>query len=267
MQLSVVIPVRNEEAILEESCELFAAEFDRVAGHGAWQFVLVENGSRDSTPEIIEQICRSLPNTLSLTLDRPNIGNALREGVLAATGEWIMILNADHLWDAPFFEWSWSQRNTYDLILGSKRADPTINRQDNYRRILSAGLNGLLNYLFDFMGTDSHGMKLMKGEPLCAIARQCIMRRGQFDTELTIRAIRAGLWVAEVPIPYEEKRKPRNLMIKKIGQNIFDLFRLHRVLQSVPYEGHLRYRRLCREDLTCQQAVIQTWPSRASTRS
>lgn len=266
MQLSVVLPVRNEEEILEEACNAFAAEFDRVVGPGSWQFVLVENGSSDSSPEIIERIGSGLPNTRSLTLDQSDYGNALREGLLAAEGKWTMILNVDHLWDAAFFEWCWYHRESYDLILGSKRADPTINRQDSYRRILSAGLNGLLNYQFDFMGADSHGMKVMKTEPLCAIARQCVMRRGQFDTELTIRAMRAGLWVAEAPIPYEEKRKPRNLMAKKIAQNIIDLFRLRRVLQSVPYEGHFRYRRLCREDLTSQPAAQQSWPSRAISR-
>ncbi len=263
MQLSVVLPVRNEEGILQEACDAFAAEFDRVIGHGAWQFVLVENGSSDASPEIIYRICQALPDTLSLTLPKSDYGNALREGLLAAEGAWSMILNVDHLWDAPFFEWCWRHRDEYDLILGSKRADPTINRQDSYRRILSAGLNGLLNYQFDFMGADSHGMKVMKTEPLREIARQCVMRRGQFDTELTIRAMRAGLWVAEAPIPYEEKRKPRNLMVKKISQNVIDLFRLRRVLQAVPYEGHFRYRRVCREDLTAQSKVAETWPLRA----
>ena len=110
------------------------------------------------------------------------------------------------------------------------------------------------------MGADSHGMKVLKTEPLRAIARQCVMRRGQFDTELTIRAMRAGLWVAEAPIPYQEKRAPRNLMIKKISQNIFDLFRLRRVLRSIPYEGHFRYRRYCREDLTQQPAGRSDMP-------
>ncbi len=249
MQLSVILPIRNEQALLKDACDAFAAEFDRIVGPGNWQFVLVENGSSDASPKIIEQIRSERKETISLTLAIADYGNSLREGILAATGEWMMILNVDHLWDPPFFEWSWSQRSKYDLILGSKRADPTINKQDSYRRILSAALNGLLNYLFDFMGADSHGMKLMKTEPLRAIARECIMRRGQFDTELTIRAMRSGLWVVEAPIPYQEKRKPRNFMIKKISQNVLDLFRLYRVLRSVPYEGHFRYRRICREDL------------------
>lgn len=253
MQLSVVLPVRNEEGILKEACAAFAAEFDRLIGRGAWQFVLVENGSSDRSPEIIAGIAAERPETRAISLPVSDYGNALREGIIAAQGEWTMILNVDHLWDPAYFQWAWAQRHAYDLILGSKRADPTINRQDDYRRILSAALNGMLNYYFDFMGADSHGMKVLKTGSLLPIAKECVMRRGQFDTELTIRAMRAGLWVAEVPIPYEEKRKPRNLMIKKVSQNIFDLFRLRRVLKSVPYEGHFRYRRFCREDLEGRQ--------------
>ena len=39
------------------------------------------------------------------------------------------------------------------------------------------------------------------------------MTRGQFDTEFTLKALRGGLDIAEIPIVYQESRKPRNLMI------------------------------------------------------
>ena len=159
-----------------------------------------------------------------------------------------MLMNVDHLWDSPFFEWAWRNRHCYDLILGSKRADPTLNRQDQYRRVLSAGLNALLIYLFDFVGADSHGMKLMRASAMRPLAERCVMRRGQFDTELTLRALRGGYWVAEAPVPYVEKRSPRNFMVKKIGQNIINLFQFYHVMKSVPYVGTIRYRRACREE-------------------
>ena len=140
----------------------------------------------------------------------------------------------------------------FDLIMGSKRADPTINRQDQYRRILTAGLNSLLQYLFDFVGADSHGMKLIRIPAIRPVAESCIMRRGQFDTEMTLRALRGGLWVAEIPIPYEEMRAARNFMLRKVFWNVRDLFRLYRVMKGVPYHGRLHYRRYCRDDLTGQ---------------
>ena len=92
-------------------------------------------------------------------------------------------------------------------------------------------------------------MKLIKLDKMLQLAKECKMKRGQFDTELTLKAIRKRYWVAEIPIPYIEKRKAKNLMIKKITQNIFDLFRLYVVMKNEPYKGTLRYRRFCREDL------------------
>ena len=247
--LSAIIPVRNEEGILWESASTFAGYFDQVVGQGKWQFVIVENGSTDRSPEITQKIIERWPTSLSKTLAVGDYGNALREGLLAANGEWSLILNADHLWDAPYLEWSWNNRNDYDLIIGSKRADPTLNGQDQYRRVLSAGLNAVLLYLFDCVVAESHGMKFIRMERLRSIAEQCVMRRGLYDTELTLRTLRGGFWVAELPIPYLELRKPRNLMFRKILQNVVDMVRFWNVMKDVRYEGNIKYRRFCRADM------------------
>ena len=135
------------------------------------------------------------------------------------------------------------------MIIGSKRVNPTLNQQDQYRRLLSAGLNAILQYFFDCVAAETHGMKFMRTNVFKQIADSCVMQRGQFDTELTLRALRAGLWVAEVPIPYLEKRKQRNFMFRKIGQNVFDLVRFRKVMDKVEYCGNVKYKRFCREDL------------------
>lgn len=247
--LSIILPVRNEETILWNAVNAFADHFDRVVGAGSWQYVLVENGSSDGTQQILDKIVERWPTSKALKLKKADYGNALREGILASEGKWNLIMNVDHLWDSPYFEWAWKHREEYDLIIGSKRADLTLNKQDRYRKILSAGLNVLLQCLFDCAAAETHGMKLIRMKTLRPLARFCRMRRGQFDTELTLRALRGGKWVAEVPMPYIEKRNPKNFMIKKIGQNIWDLQRLYRVMKDVPCEGHLKYRRFCREDI------------------
>jgi glycosyltransferase involved in cell wall biosynthesis len=255
--LSVILPIRNEEKILWNVGKALAEHFDRIVGAGNWQYVLCENGSSDGTQQIIKQIIEHWPTSKALKLKKADYGNALREGILASEGKWNLIMNVDHLWDPPYFEWAWKHREEYDLIIGSKRADPTLNRQDQYRRILSAGLNSLLQYLFDCAAAETHGMKLIRTETLRPVARLCQMRRGQFDTELTLRALRGGFWVAEVPMPYIEKRNSKNFMIKKIGQNIWDLHRFYKVMKDVPYEGNIKYRRFCREDLLPKDQYCQ----------
>ena len=51
LQLSVVIPVYNEENILMQMAEQLAPHLDEIAGQRCWQFVLVDNGSRDLSPQ------------------------------------------------------------------------------------------------------------------------------------------------------------------------------------------------------------------------
>ncbi len=247
-ELAVIVPIYNEEDILWRNMEEFSEKLDETVGASKWQYILVDNGSTDKTPEIVQQIIDRWPGSFCVNLDQPNYGKALRAGLDACEGPWAHIINVEQ-WDPLFLEWSWKMRNHYDLILGSKRADPTINYQSTYRRLLSWGLNSMLQLFFEYTAVDSHGPKLLKMDTMRPILRQTVMNRGQFDTEFSLRAIRAGLWIAEVPVVYEEQRVPRNWMISKIVWNVRDLFRLRRIVQPIPYAGCLKFHRWSRHDL------------------
>ena len=253
--LSVVVPVYNEQDHLWSMAEALARELDRVVGPSRWQFVLVDNGSQDDSPKVIETILAAWPTSRVLRLDRPNYGTALKVGLQAAGAPFAYVINVD-FWDPLFLRWSWANRHQYDVILGSKRADPTLNKLPPYRKFLSAGLNLIFQVFFDFVGRDTHGQKLVRLAAFRDIIPKCIMQRGQFDTELTMRALRGGLWVAEVPVPIAEKRSPRNLMLAKIWRNFADLVRLRRVMRQVP-SLHTRYHRWSREDM--EEMHIVSW--------
>ncbi len=249
MKLSIVMPIYNESEILLGACNEFSSYFEKYVGHSDWQFIFVENGSNDNSLEVISELLNLYKGSVLVTLQKADYGNALREGIAASQGENIMIMNIDHLWDTDYFVWAWKYRNEYDLIIGSKRADPTLNMQDNYRKILSSGLNSLLAFFFDSVVADTHGMKMLKKTPAQLIADKCVMRRGQFDTELTLRLLREQYSIAEIPMPYLDKRKPKNYMLKKIHQNVIDIFTLIKVMKNIEYKGSIKYRRFCVDDL------------------
>ncbi len=258
VELSVIVPIFNEEGELGDACERLASHLDETAGTGNWQFVLVDNGSVDGTPEVVAQILTRWPTSVDVLLPSPNYGKALRAGLDRAEGKWAYIINVD-FWDPVFLDWAYRQRQVYDLIVGSKRADATLNEQSKYRRVLSWGLNSILQVFFGFIGTDTHGQKLLNCSSLHPLLDACVMHRGQFDTEFTIRAIRGGLWIAEAPVPIVETRRQRNWMVKKIAQNLWDIVRLRRVIQRVPYAGPIRYHRYAREDMLsgAQQRMVR----------
>src|SRR5579871_5783045 len=248
IEVSIIVPIFNEEDDLWRMAEGLSPHFDRIVGQKRWQYVLVDNGSSDGSGRIIERIIATWPSSAKLFVANPNYGEALAQGLAKAQGEWAFIINVD-FWDPVFLEWCYRHRGLYDLIMGSKRADASLNQQTNYRRMLSWGLNTVLQSVFGFVGSDTHGQKFLHLPTMRPVLESCVMRRGQFDTEFTLRAMRSGLWLAELPVPIVELRPQRNLMIGKIFRNFVDIFRLHRIMRSVPISRSLRYHRWAREDI------------------
>ncbi len=248
VELSVVVPAYNEVNDLANMADGLALCLDRVVGSGKWQFVIVDNGSTDGTQERARLIADQWSTSKVLLLPRPNYGEAMFRGLEASDGEWAYIINVD-FWDEAMLAWCWQHRGLYELVLGSKRADMSLNQQFKYRRALSWGLNSILQFFFGFVGSDTHGQKFLHLPALHSIIQSCKMRRGQFDTEMTLRASRAGLWLAEVPVPLAELRPPRNLMLAKIYRNLVDILRLRQIVKQLPQAAPLRYHRWAREDL------------------
>jgi len=177
------------------------------------------------------------PLSRAIFLSVPNVGTAFKVGLQAATTKWVYQIEIEQ-WDLPFMAWAWRNRNSYDLLLGSKRADPTLNYQEPYRRFLSCGLNGILQLFFGFTGTDTHGPKLHNRKALDDIIASCHLDRGQFDSEFVLRAARGRMWIIEAPTVYKDVRPHRNWMLSKILWNCGALWRLFETMKDVPYKGH-----------------------------
>ena len=257
--VSVVIPLYNEQNILRENVETLAGFFDTVIGHGRWYFLFVENGSTDSTPALSDSVAAQWPPSRVIHLPKPNYGVALKTGLRTATTRWVYIIDIEQ-WDFPFIAWSWKNRNSYDALIASKRADFTICHQHFYRRLLSCALNGLLQVFTQFSGTDTHGPKLLNRVSLQSIIAACELDRGQYDTELVLRAVRAQKRIIEAPSEYHELRPNRNWMVKKILWNLWALAKLTRIMKAVPHEGLARYYRVAREDVLAEAERLEHSP-------
>ena len=98
--VSIVIPVFNEEAVLPELFQRLAAVFDGQPGV-TWRALLVNDGSRDRTAELVRRQAGLDPRFALLELTR-NFGfqAALAAGLVHATGDAIVTMDAD-LQDPP----------------------------------------------------------------------------------------------------------------------------------------------------------------------
>lgn len=122
--IAVVIPVFNEQAVLPELCARLTALFD--AGHGCtWRAVLVDDGSRDPSAELLRAQAAHDPRFELIELSR-NFGfqSALAAGLAAARGaDAVVTMDAD-LQDPPEVipEFVAAWRGGAEVVRGTRRS-------------------------------------------------------------------------------------------------------------------------------------------------
>jgi hypothetical protein len=96
--------------------------------------------------------------------------------------------------------------------------------------MITAGFTTVLRVGFGLGVSDTHGMKAMRRAEVVAVAEHCRFGTDLFDTELVLRAERAGLRVGEVPVTVEERRPSRTPIARRILRTLGGLVRLRVVL-------------------------------------
>ena len=99
MNLSIVVPLYNEEESLPELCSWIKSVVDQ---HGyTYEVLLIDDGSRDDSWKVIQTIAASNPNIKGIKFQR-NYGKsaALNEGFKAAQGDVVITMDADRQ-DSP----------------------------------------------------------------------------------------------------------------------------------------------------------------------
>jgi len=88
LQLSIIIPVYNEEGILRGS----VLELEEKLRRFGWRYELIlsENGSRDRTVEIGRELEAEHPHVRMISIGQPNYGLAMRQGILEARGRYVI---------------------------------------------------------------------------------------------------------------------------------------------------------------------------------
>ena len=237
---SVVIPVLNEGAILEDKIKTIENVLNTTIGAGNWSFVFVDNGSKDNTGSILNDYLKRNSCSKKIFLPNPNYGEALKVGISSCSSQFVIILDLDHE-DHGFIRQAWENRHSFPIVNGSKRIDPTICIEPKFRTFLSWGLNALINLAFRYPGTDTHGPKLLDMNVIGQIVKASTSSRGQYDMEIVLRSFYAGHAILEVPIRYVNLRKPRSLMISKILRNCWGLFKLHQKLSKLEFSAQPKY--------------------------
>jgi len=201
--LSLVFPAFNEAQNLPVLLES-AVKVGELLGL-RFEIVIVDDGSRDSSAEVLASWCRR-DRRISVVHHAANqgYGAALRRGLRAARGELVFFSDADLQFDLGEIRSLLAHAEEFEIVAGYRapRRDPWA------RRVIASVWGGMVAVLFGLRVRDIDcAFKIFRREVLDAIPIESL---GAFvNTEILARALAAGFRIKQVPVSHRARSQGR----------------------------------------------------------
>ena len=228
MRLSVVIPCYNEETRLPAALAAALPHLETFLPD--LELILVDDGSRDSTLELLRRLQVEHPFVQALALPRNRgKGRAVAEGVARTTGEVVLVTDAD--FSAPIVELG---KLTAAIAAGAEvaigsRAVPGAREIDQplHRVLMGKAFNVVVQtLLLPGLKDTQCGFKLFRGESARSLFAGLTTDGFAFDVEVLFRARRRGLTVVEVPVTWRNSDSSRVAPLRHSTQMLRDVVKL-----------------------------------------
>lgn len=227
--ISVVMPLYNEGAHITSNV---AQTRDILRMLAPFEIILVNDGSSDNSAEEIAQLSRESPTEIiSLQLPRSGKGEALRQGALAAHGEFVVFIDADL--DLPpeqiLFFVAIQRVKKADAVIGSKMHPDSTVDYPLRRRVYSLGYFWLVKFLFGLPVRDTQtGLKLVRRDLLLKALEKTESRGFTLDLELLVRLAQLGAVMVEAPVVVQYTMKFGGIGLPVVWQIFRDTWEVWR---------------------------------------
>jgi len=209
MRISVLIPVFNEEKTLEEI-------FRRVKLTGlADEILFIDDGSTDSTPEILKNLSKNKKVSLIRFEKNHGKGAAIRAGIEAASGDVIIIQDADLEYDPREYPTLLKpiEEGIADVVFGSRFLGGARRPVMFWHMVANKFLTFITNLFYDNILSDMEtGYKVFIKKAIEGIHFKS--NRFDFEPEFTAKVLKKKCRIYEVPISFNPRDYAEG---KKIG--------------------------------------------------
>jgi glycosyltransferase involved in cell wall biosynthesis len=206
--LLLLIPAYNEEARIEPVLRSYADFFGKNYP-GRFQLVVVLNGCRDNTLEVVQQVAKEFAAVTWLDFPAPiGKGGALIEGLkLAKHGDLIGYVDADGATGPKAFLELIGHMGDADCVIGSRwlPGSVLVQAQPTFRRFASRCFHAVVELFFWLHVKDTQcPCKLMRSEAVEKIHASLCIADLSFDVNMLVSLKRAGFKISEVPIEWTD---------------------------------------------------------------
>ena len=211
-KISVILPCYNEERIIKNNIETII-KFSKE--NPQYEFIFVNDGSTDKTPQIIKNaINEKKSKNLRLISYKSNKGKgqAIKEGVLKAKGDYICFTDCDLAYSLDHLILLANNLEKYDIVIGS-RALLLDNRKELSlsRAIAGRTYNFLSRSILNLSFLDMQaGLKGFRNYTINNTFNKQLIKDFSFDVELLYLAKKNKYTIVEIPASLSSSHKYKN---------------------------------------------------------
>lgn len=222
--LSVVIPAYNEERRLPETLPILRAYLSTQPY--SWEIVVADDGSNDATPHVVSDLSQEDQRVRLLSLPHRGKGWAVKNGMLAARGEFRFLCDADLSMPIELLERLLPRHShTRDIIIGSREAPGARRIGEPRRRWLMGRVFNTMTRVLAVPGiTDTQcGFKVFSASAAEALFELQTLDGFAFDAEILFLARRRGFSVTEIGIDWHYRSESKVRPIRDGWNTLRDL--------------------------------------------
>lgn len=227
--LSIVIPAYNELRRLPATLRKIYAWLD-ANGLADTEVLVVDDGSKDGMAEAVraEFGSRAGFQVLGYGGNRGK-GFAVRHGILAASGERVLMSDADL--STPIEELLVLQREldakSADIAIGSRALGEVVVAQRGVRSFAGKIFNKMMRGVLFLPFHDTQcGFKLFRRAACRPVIESMKVERFSFDVEILFLALKAGLKVVEVPVRWFNDPETKVRFLRDASRMFADVCRI-----------------------------------------
>jgi glycosyltransferase involved in cell wall biosynthesis len=205
MKLSIIIPCFNEKGTILEILKRIE-EVD--LGNVQKEIIIVDDHSTDGTKEILKTLVNKQNYQILFHSQNQGKGSALRTGFQHATGDIILVQDADLEYDPQDYQKLILPiiKGDYKVVYGSRERNH-VNKKHSGLLFYLGGkfLTVLTNFLYRSNLTDEACCyKVFTKDILQNITLEC--RRFEFCPEITAKVLKQNIPIKEIPVSYYPRR-------------------------------------------------------------
>lgn len=230
--LSIVIPAYNEQDRLGRTLSSIADAWkDETIPLRLHEIIIADDGSRDSTIEVAESWKNCLPVRIVRLPKNKGKGAAMRAGVYAATGDLLLMYDADGA--APIAEVAKlldaMQREAADIAIGSRVLGHggSLVTMSGHRRLIGRVYHGLCSALVPGIYDTACGCKLFKTDVAKRLFSLQTINRFAFDVEVLMLALWLRYNVTEVPVVWTAIPESKVRLVRDGVQMLWSLLHVY----------------------------------------